>query len=149
MILRRIKQSDLTQEPYLSWNAFIDLIAIDYDDLTSVQRVAHLVFWYDAEVHNGGHLQYFVNSAGARAQEALSALSDLKMDCQTVILRDAVALISAHPISEIDTAEDYVAEALDNRFGELDSRYYSCVKTSSDYLEEYLIAHFDQFIELV
>ena len=32
-----------------------------YEDLAEVQRKAHLVFWYDLQVNNGGHLQYFEN----------------------------------------------------------------------------------------
>ena len=48
------------REPHLIWNAFIDLIAIeDYGDLSPIQRKAHLVFWYESEVQNGGHGQYF------------------------------------------------------------------------------------------
>jgi hypothetical protein len=39
-----------------SWNGFVDLCAIEkLEDLTPIQRRAVLVFWYMAEVINGGH----------------------------------------------------------------------------------------------
>jgi len=32
-----------------------------YADLNDIQSVALFAFWYDSEVQNGGHLQYFEN----------------------------------------------------------------------------------------
>ena len=61
----------MQREPYLVWNAFVDIVALTpYERLHPRQRPAHLVFWYNAEVQNGGHYQYFENSAGRRAHEA-------------------------------------------------------------------------------
>jgi len=44
------------------WNAFVDVLAMEeYADLDPVQRIPHLCFWYDSELQNGGHFQYFEN----------------------------------------------------------------------------------------
>ena len=61
--LRRTVDRDAAErEPHLIWNAFVDLIAVEsYEQLSPVQRMAHLAFWYDSEVQNGGHGQYFEN----------------------------------------------------------------------------------------
>jgi hypothetical protein len=40
----------------------------DYANLSEERRPAHLVFWYESEVQNGGHLQCFENR-GRTAQE--------------------------------------------------------------------------------
>lgn len=139
MIRRRIGKSEFIDEPHSTWNAFVDLLAMEnYENLTEIQRSAHLAFWYDAEVHNGGHLQYFLNSAGKKATETLEALSALKMRSQKAILADAILFVSENPISEIDTVEDYVAEALEDKLGVFDARYYACEPCTMDILEEYL-----------
>lgn len=150
MIRRKIGRSEFVDEPHSAWNAFVDLLATeDYENLTEIQRPAHLAFWYDAEVHNGGHLQYFLNSAGKRAAEILEALSVLRLGSQKIILADAVSFVSTNPISEIDTVEDYVAEALEDKFGSFDARYYACVPCTMDILEEYLKVNLNEFIEVV
>src|SRR5262245_49103291 len=89
---RHVRSEDLVREPYLVWNAFVDLIATeDYEEMTPVQRTAHLAFWYDAEVQNGGHHQYFENSAGLRAPQTIIALRSLGLGPQASILERAVA----------------------------------------------------------
>jgi len=142
--------SQLERDANLAWNSFVDLIAIeDYEKLTDIQRTAHLAFWYDAEVCNGGHLQYFANSSGKRAVETVDALVDMKMEEQCAVLEDAIAFALKNPLPELETAEEFVAEALENRFGAFDSRYYNCAKSTNQFLEEYLENHFSDFIELI
>ena len=55
-------REDTQRDPNLIWNQFTDFLAMsDIDHLDSAQRPAYLVFWYDSEVQNGGHLQFFLN----------------------------------------------------------------------------------------
>ncbi|MDN4494386.1 hypothetical protein [Ureibacillus aquaedulcis] len=57
MIKRMVTKEMLNENPYEKWNQFIDLLAMEeYGDLTQIQKVAQLCFWYDSEVQNGGHL---------------------------------------------------------------------------------------------
>jgi hypothetical protein len=70
MKTRRLTQQQVDAQPFRIWNAYVDLLAMeDYHDLVEQQRPAHLVFWYESEVQNGGHLQYFENR-----QETIDAL---------------------------------------------------------------------------
>ena len=150
LIRRQIRKSEFVNEPHCVWNAFVDLLAMEaYEELTQIQKPAFLVFWYDTEVQNGGHLQYFHNSAGQRAVETLEALTALKMDRQRAILADAISFVSENPITEIEAVEDYMAEALDHKFDKFDSRYYRCEPSAMDILEEYLKVHLDEFIEVI
>ena len=150
MIRRQIQKTDLIGDQHSAWNAFVDLIATeDYTALTEIQKSAYLVFWYNAEVQNGGHLQYFLNSAGQRALETLDALSALGLHCQEATLTDAIVLIPENPLPEIETVSGYVEEALENKFGELDSRYYACEPSSVDALEAHLKTNLKEFIEVV
>jgi len=72
------------------WNAYVDLLAMEpYDELAEEQRPAHLVFWYESEVQNGGHLQYFENRGTEHLGETVEALGVLDASCQQQILREA------------------------------------------------------------
>ena len=150
MVRRSLKRSDLENEPYLSWNTFVDLIALtDFEDLNEAQKPAHLIFWYDAEVYNGGHLQYFLNSAGRRASETVEVLSKLDLSCQKTILADAIAFATRNPIPEIESTAEFVAVAFEGRFNEFDLRYAACPIQLQDFLEQYLEQNFSEFIELI
>ena len=112
MIRRQIGQSDLSNDPYSIWNAFVEILATEeYEELTEVQKTAQLVFLYDAEVQNGGHLQYFLNSAGQRASETVEALSLLKLNCQKAVLSGAISLVEKQLLSSIDIVDQYISEA--------------------------------------
>ncbi len=52
-----------------------DMCALsDIQDLTPVQRLAHLAYWYMSEVENGGHQQYFLNKVDFEHDEVAQAL---------------------------------------------------------------------------
>ena len=149
VIRRRLNQDDLKICGYLPWNAFIDLLAMEsFDDLSERQRLAHLVFWYSSEVENGGHLQYFLNQGTQHLGSTISALAELGMNCYEQILVDASSFIKANWRPEIDTVDEYVTEALENRLGTFDARYGECEKRPDRYLEDYLNKYFEDFIEL-
>ena len=46
MIRRTINRSDYEQTPYVAWNAFVDIVAMESpDDLSEIQQHAHFAFW--------------------------------------------------------------------------------------------------------
>jgi hypothetical protein len=114
-----VERTRLQQEPYLVWNAFIDLLAMEeYGDLTSVQRRAHLVLWYDSEVQNGGHGQYFENRGVNRLAETVAALRALGLPDHAQVLSRAIAAFdAAAPGSDwMDALHDGFIEELDAEF---------------------------------
>ena len=144
---RSVEATALAKEPYLVWNAFVDLVASeDYESLTRLQRVAHLAFWYDAEVRNGGHLQYFLNSAGAHRHVAIDALVALGLTGHADILRRATAAWDSKPREEVETVDEFVNEALENEFGEYDGAYYDSLPDVDKALESYLAEHQEEFV---
>jgi len=56
-----VKKENVENNKYYLWNRFIDcLINEEFrDDLSQIQQVAKLCFWYDAEMNSGGHCGYF------------------------------------------------------------------------------------------
>ena len=137
-----------TMQPHERWTAYVSLIAIeDYDSLSSIQRAAHLVFADESEVQNGGHLQYFLNSAGRRATDAIAALKTLGALDQAEILSNAVSRWQATDRAIPTTPEEYVEQALEGDFEDLDLRFYSCSPEINFFLERYLDQHETEFID--
>lgn len=133
----------MQQDPYLVWNAFIDLLAVEaYSDLSSVQRMAHLAFWYDSEVQNGGHGQYFENRGVNGLAETVGALRDLGLACQARVLSRAVAALSAAV-----PGADWADALHDSFIDELDHEFHRCTPTVTEALEQHLARHISEYVE--
>lgn len=140
---RAVERVRLQQEPYLVWNAFIDLLAVEeYGDLSSVQRKAHLVFWYDSEVQNEGHGQYFENRGVNMITETVAALRDLGLPCQVQVLSHAVAALSA-----AKAGADWTDTLQDSFIDELDAAFHRCTPTVTEALQQHLARHADEYLE--
>jgi len=149
MITRKLSYSILEQRPYEAWNAFVNLLAKEsYRDLDEVQRVAHLCFWYDSEVQNGGHLQYFENRGMLLLNETQAALLFLGAECQSAVLKTARQLFGNKPRERIGTVEDYVAIAHISEFAASDSAYHACRPTIQKLLADYFEKNKSHFIEV-
>jgi Domain of unknown function (DUF4375) len=121
----------------------------NYRDLDEVQRVAHLCFWYDSEVQNGGHLQYFENRGTSLLNETLAALHLLGAESQRSILEAAGhAFTSGTRKEQIDTVEEYVTAARSAEFAVSDSAYYACSPPIPELLADYLERNMSHFIEI-
>jgi hypothetical protein len=149
MKIRTLSKHDVEKNPYLVWNAFVDLVAMErYEDLTEEQRFAHLVFWYDSEAYNGGHTQYFENRKAKHLSETIAALGILGANCQQQVLRDAADVYFSRRRTPIQTIEEYSNIALEGEFSDLDSRLYACSPTLFECLKAYLEAHQSSFVSL-
>ena len=150
MITRKLNAKAAAQKPDLVWNEFVDLLVMEeYENLTEVQRVAHLAFWYDSEVQNGGHLQYFLNRGTDLLNETVSALGVLGAWRQTHLLKTAGEAYMSRNRTPPTNAVEFVAEALKREFGAADSAYYGCEPSMTKLLGGYLGQHLDSFVELV
>lgn len=131
---RSVDRALAAREPFHVWNAFIDLLTMEeYADLTARQRQAHLVFWYDSEVGNGGHDQYFGNRGREQVGETVAALEALGLPQQAEVLRQAAA-------REAEGREGLYAS---------DEAYASCTPNTVEGLEKHLAAHQGEYVELV
>lgn len=145
-----LKKDDIDQDQYLIWNSYINLIATSsYEELDDVQQVAHLCFWYDSEVQNGGHLQYFENQGTQRIMETLNALIQLNAYRQKEILSSAYKLYSSRVRAVIRTVQQFVSTALEGEYEKFDNQYYECNPRLIDLLNVYLENNFEKFIKVV
>jgi hypothetical protein len=132
-------------QPHLVWNAFIDLLAVEhYEDLSATQRKAHLVFWYDSEVQNGGHGQYLENQGTRRLSETISALHELGLSCQGHVLEDVAKAFAA-------SAEGVAWETVlgGDAIQEFDAAFHACTPDVDRALQRHLGLHREEYVSLV
>ena len=147
MKTRVLTKQEIEAEPFRVWNAYVDLLAIErYADLSPEQRPAHLVFWYESEVQNGGHLQYFENRGAERLAATVEALATLGALPQQQILREAGELWLTRARPRIGTVAEYCSTALKGEFDALDSRFHACTPSLQQRLEEHLRRHQSLFV---
>ena len=132
---RRVDAAEARAHPNLIWNAFIDVLACeDYSALKPSQRSAHLVFWYESEVQNGGHDQYFGNQGTERVGETVAALRELGLGCQAAVLEAAVAALKE---------SDYV-----QKLAQADNAFHACRPNVVEALKTHLAAATELYVEL-
>jgi len=147
--IRSLTKSQVEAEPFQVWNSFVDLIATeDYEVLSLDQQPAHLVFWYENEVQNGGHFQYFENHKAKHLKEAIEALGLLGAKCQQQVLREAGEIWLSRPRQQIETTEEFCEEALEGEFDSFDSRFHACSPNLQKVLEDYLSRNQSLFVEM-
>lgn len=150
MILRKINREVLEKAPYEEWNAFINLIAMEpYEDLNQIQRIAHLCFWYDSEVQNGGHIQYFENQGTDRIDETMNALKSLNASSQAEILKGAYVQYCSKTRKKIIDLFSFIAASREEEYGKFDRQYYECQPRLIDLLEGYFEKYRENFIIVV
>jgi len=150
MMMREVKKEVFEKEPYQVWNAFIDLLAMEsYENLTEIQRKAHLVFWYDSEVGNGGHLQYFENQGTDHLTETIKALKELKAISQAEILEKAGKQYKSKERKKIISVLSFVKKAREGEYDEFDNEFYESSPALHEILSDYLEMHQEQFVKIV
>lgn len=149
-MIRRSLTKREAAEPSRVWNAFVDLLAMeDYGDLSPEQRPAHLVFWYENEVQNGGHLQFLENRGREHLATTVDALGLLGAICQQQLLSEAVVLWLSRSRTRLHTAQEYCEIAAEGEFDTFDSRYHACFPTLQECLELYLQRHQEWFVSVM
>jgi hypothetical protein len=149
MILRSLTKQEVEAEPFRVWNAFVDVLAMeDYDVLSPEQRPAYLVFWYESEVQNGGHFQYFENRGTDHLAATVKALGLLGATCQQQVLREAGELWFSRSRPRVRTAQEFCDTALEGEFESFDSRFHACSPSLQQCLEAYLKRHQPSFVSV-
>ena len=132
-----VTDAELKANPHAVWNAFITSISDPFRVLSPSQRKASLIFWYESEVNNGGHLQFFLNEGGdpTKTVEALRAADALP---QARILEQALIRWQSRARPKRNEAYDHVALAREREFDDLDRAFYDCAVSLTDVLERLL-----------
>ncbi|HIK95509.1 MAG TPA: DUF4375 domain-containing protein [Planctomycetes bacterium] len=120
-----------------------------FDALSPPQKVYVAVSIYDAEVNNGGHSQYFVNSSGDHWKQVGEGLRAIGAKGCEKVLDDATRLFgSKGPSENNDTRHRQLggfSSQQDKSFDELDRRYHDSDENIQALLALYAIAHKEHF----
>lgn len=120
----------------------------DTDKLEEEQRPAHLIFWYESEVQNGGHLQYFLNRGEELVPETIKCLRAAGADCFASILAKAMAIweLEADAIAVPSSVEEYVMSPLQRQLEGVDAEFGRCPSNLITVLEGILAQQQDLFV---
>lgn len=130
------------------WNTMNDMCGLsDIKDLTPVQRVAHLAYWYMSEVENGGHYQYFLNKAHYDHDEVVRALATICATEHVAILSDALKTVRKNPLGTPQTVEEYLAGEETADLSEYDMTFAGSKRSVFQCLGDYLDKQEGEFIE--
>lgn len=144
---RRVSRAELQRDPYAIWNSFVEILALSaYEELEESQRVPHLVFWYEHEIQNGGHLQFFENRPAELLEPTVAALQVLGAEIYIPILSAAIGRWNSRRREKLEAVDDYVSAAVEGEFDDLDRAYYATLPAMVRLLENYLDARQDEFV---
>lgn len=89
------------------WNKFVSVVTMsDFKEFEEPLKSTALIFWYDAEVNNGGHSAYFDSYSNVLPEEIINALNNIGAYCFAHNLSDAYSC---------GQEDDYIES--DRRFG--------------------------------
>jgi hypothetical protein len=87
------------------------------------QRLVLAVLWYDAEVNNGGHDQFYCNSTGVVWRDAMKGFEAAGLSEAAAIVLESSQRLGGAPSFDRAERNDQL-EQLAPDFGDLDDRYY-------------------------
>lgn len=121
----------------------------DFCRLTCGQRIVLVVEALEGEVNNGGFDQYFFNSSGNFAPEAVAALREIGMGHFADILAEAMALFPNGALLRDQAQREAALEKVDeSRLNALDERFFNAYRKEEEIsvaLERYVNAHAADF----
>lgn len=128
---------------------------LDLAPFTPAQRMILALFWYYAEVCNGGHDQFLSNSTGIVWKDALAGFRLIGADECAEILENVVAKCGGdipldrqerNDLLEKITKDPENEDKYIDLFGEDDRKYYKICDSSYELIDEYIKAHPGEFV---
>jgi hypothetical protein len=118
-------------------------------DLTKFSKEQKYVFaitWYQSEVENGGHDQFFFNSTGIVYQDVLEGLNEIGAVDYYSIAKEAGVRMGVGLGQDLGTRRDFL-ETTKPDFDDLDTRFYALDKKNplEKILKEYILDNKAEF----
>lgn len=112
-------------------------------------RMVYTTWWLEAEVNNGGFNQYFWNSAGRFAKEALAGFERLGATEHAALVAEAIAIEAEERSAQqkhkdAGTVEAFSESYETSRLGALDERFYAL--SLGDLRVRYIQSHPAEFL---
>jgi hypothetical protein len=150
MIKRKISKELIGKERGLIWNAYVDLVSMEeYEDLTEIQQIGKALFWYENEVENGGHLQFFLNHGIEELELTIKALKFVYHNEFLSLLEEAKVIYNKLDFSEVEDTESYIEMALEDHFDICDEKFYQITPSLYALQLSFLLDFQQEFVEIV
>jgi hypothetical protein len=122
---------------------------IGFNKLNRPEQVFFCVWWLEAEVNNGGFDQYYFNSAGDHAIEAVTSLEAIGANHTADLVKQANALFGPAGPSPIRATRqnqlDALREAKPKKLDEIDEEFLSYKDNSEQLLEQFVSKNAEAF----
>ncbi|RTL32963.1 MAG: DUF4375 domain-containing protein [Rhodocyclaceae bacterium] len=141
--LATVSASELRADPSARFWALIMYLA----EHSAAQKVPDfrefwLAYLYDAEVNNGGHLQYFHNQGTSNVSATVQALGRIGAEPHALLLSECWRQVQHEPLSRVASLEEYSTLASERSFVAEDKAYYALPSVT-----ELLEGHYGSLIE--
>jgi HEPN domain-containing protein len=134
-----ITGAELRDDPSARYFALVAYLAENRDSISDPElQKFWIIHAYDAEVLNGGHLQYFQNQGVKNAPAAIRALEDVGLVSHAEILRQALDAMNKNYIAPMKSFAEYTEVAMSEPFRVQDREYYRLSSSVMEALERYL-----------
>ncbi len=129
------------------WDNQIEIV----NSLNESFRGVFATWWLEAEVNNGGFNQYFWNSYGYWAEDAISAFYDYGADKYAEVAKKAVSKFLAEAethkeFRELGTLEAFSASYKHTELGNLDNEFWDIEEDLSKLRISYIRKYPEKFI---
>jgi hypothetical protein len=115
----------------------------DLQKFSMPQRYLLAIMWYDAEVNNGGHHQFYLNSTGIVWRDALEGFRAIGADESAKILQASADIMGGSPSLDRDARIRQLDTLGPDAFAAVDNRYYH--QNYGEELEKYIKTHRSAF----
>jgi hypothetical protein len=136
-----ISRADYEGEKWQRWNAFVDWATkTEAKGLPGKLRGLFMMFWYDSEVQNGGHVQFLSNRGFEFATKTIQALREHGLETHAVVLFHSVNEISkkSPDIRRFIKKAEFINAAMSEEAQKADRDYSECRPPLIEYVEKYL-----------
>lgn len=128
-----------------------EILDLTITPATPGQRAVYACYWYQYEVCNGGHHQFFNNSTGILWEEAIRGFNLLKNPPYKAILEDAVSLFpNRYPSKDRQKRMEQLSAIPKEQLKELDTKLYELdeIEDFDKIFIPYINVHPDEFFIL-
>lgn len=136
----------------LWWNVSIydgiDVYNSDLNHFTDSQRKIFALYWYDSEVNNGGHYQFFSNSTGIVWKDVYEGLKMIGAPTLAYNLKKAIDAFGGEiPFDRVERQNLLEELYEDENFDQIDKFYLSFFKKNiSEILNEFVKDNASEFV---
>lgn len=157
-----LNEKDIAEGKYSAWELIqplwytvsiydgLDIYEQNLKPFTEAQRKILALFWYDSEVCNGGHDQFFFNSTGIVWKDALECMRMIGAGNYARNFQKAVDLFGGRiPFDRserIEALEKLREEEGFDDFEQIDSFYYDDGEDIEQLMNEYVKSHAADFV---